>query len=40
MTFCLAAALDPRLKLPGVQFFLEEIYNNKENKDLDNTFLN
>ena len=36
MTFCLAATLDPRLKLLGVQFFLEEINNNMEKKDLDN----
>ena len=39
MTFCLAAALDLRLKLVGVQFFLEEINNNMENTYL-NTFSN
>ena len=39
MKFCLAAALDPRLKLSGVQVFLKEINNNKESENL-NTFEN
>ena len=37
MTFCLGATLDPKLKLCGVQVFLEEINNKKENTEL-NTF--
>ena len=39
MKFCLAAALDPRLKLSGVQIFLKEINNNTESEEL-NTFEN
>ena len=39
VTFCLMVALEPRLKLTGVQFFLKAINNNMENTNL-NTFSN